>query len=39
MVALAFFEPALARFPTEALRDELRTALDHKIDDATEIDG
>jgi FeS assembly protein SufD len=38
MVALAFFEPALARFPGEALRDEVRTALDSKIDDATEID-
>ena len=24
---------------SEALRDEVRTALDRKIDDATEIDG
>jgi Fe-S cluster assembly protein SufD len=39
MIALAFFEPAIARFPTEALRDEIRTALDQKLDDATEIDG
>ena len=36
MIALAFFEPALARFPTEALRNEVRTALDHKLDEATE---
>ena len=36
MIALAFFEPALARFPTEALRNEVRTALDRKIDEATE---
>lgn len=39
MVALAFFEPVIARLPSEALRDEVRTALDHKIDAATEIDG
>jgi len=39
MVALAFFEPAITRFPGETLRDEVRTALDHKIDAATEIDG
>ncbi|HTJ28340.1 MAG TPA: Fe-S cluster assembly protein SufD [Candidatus Limnocylindria bacterium] len=39
MIALAFFEPAIARFPSEALRDEVRTALDQKLDDATEIDG
>jgi len=36
MIALAFFEPALARFPTEALRNEVRTALDQKINEATE---
>jgi Fe-S cluster assembly protein SufD len=39
MITLGFFEPVIARFPGEALRDEVRTALDHKIDDATEIDG
>ena len=39
MVALAFFERAIARFPSEALRDEIRTALDRKIDAATDIDG
>jgi Fe-S cluster assembly protein SufD len=39
MVALAFFEPAIARFPGEALRDEVRTALDHKIDAATDLEA
>jgi Fe-S cluster assembly protein SufD len=39
MIALAFFEPAISRFPGEALRDEVRTALDRKIDEATEIDA
>lgn len=39
LITLGFFEPVVARFPSEALRDEVRTALDHKIDDATEIDG
>jgi FeS assembly protein SufD len=33
MMALAFFEPALAGFPSDALRDELRTALDVAIDE------
>jgi Fe-S cluster assembly protein SufD len=33
MMALAFFEPALARFPSDALRDEIRTALDDTIDE------
>ncbi|HEY4440843.1 MAG TPA: SufD family Fe-S cluster assembly protein, partial [Candidatus Elarobacter sp.] len=37
LIALGFFEPAIARFPGEALRDEIRTALDQKIDDATEF--
>jgi Fe-S cluster assembly protein SufD len=37
MVALAFFEPVISRLPSEALRDEVRTALDHKIDSATEL--
>lgn len=36
MIALAFFEPAIARFPTAMLQDEIRTALDHKIDEITE---
>jgi Fe-S cluster assembly protein SufD len=31
MIALGFFEPALVRFPTEALRGELREALAGKI--------
>lgn len=38
MIALGFFEPVISRFPGEALRDEIRTALDRKIDEATEID-
>ncbi len=36
MIALGFFEPAVARFPGDALRNEVRTALDAKLDDATE---
>lgn len=39
LIALAFFEPAISRFPSDALRDEVRTALDHKIDEASEIDA
>jgi Fe-S cluster assembly protein SufD len=39
MITLGFFEPVVARFPGEALRDEVRTALDRKLDAATEIDG
>lgn len=39
MITLGFFEPVIARFPGEALRDEVRTALDAKIDAVTEIDG
>jgi Fe-S cluster assembly protein SufD len=31
MIALGFFEPAVARFPTEALRDEIRDALVAKV--------
>lgn len=31
MIALGFFEPALARFPTEALRARLRAALEMKL--------
>jgi Fe-S cluster assembly protein SufD len=38
MIALGFFEPVVSRFPGERLRDEIRTALDGKIDAATEID-
>ncbi len=38
MIALGFFEPVVARFPGERLRDEIRTSLDSKIDAATEID-
>ena len=37
MITLGFFEPVISRFPGEALRDEIRTALDRKIDDATEL--
>jgi Fe-S cluster assembly protein SufD len=36
MIALAFFEPAIARFPSEALRDEVRTALDARLDDVAD---
>jgi len=38
MIALGFFEPVVSRFPGEPLRDEIRTALDGKIDAATELD-
>ncbi len=31
MIALGFFEPALMRFPTEKLREEIRAALARKI--------
>jgi Fe-S cluster assembly protein SufD len=31
MIALGFFEPAVSRFPTDALRDEIRLALENKI--------
>ena len=31
MIALGFFEPAIERFPTQALRDELRDALARKL--------
>jgi hypothetical protein len=31
MIALGFFEPAIARFPSDALRDEIRTALAAKL--------
>jgi Fe-S cluster assembly protein SufD len=33
MMAMAFFEPAIARFPSDAVRDEVRTALDARLDD------
>ncbi len=33
MIALAFFEPAIAGFPSDALRDEVRTVLDAAIDE------
>ena len=36
MIALAFFEPALAGLPTEDLRDEIRTALDERLDEIPE---
>jgi Fe-S cluster assembly scaffold protein SufB len=31
LIALGFFEPALSRFPGEALRDEIRTMLEAKL--------
>jgi Fe-S cluster assembly protein SufD len=31
MIALGFFEPALERFPTHALRERLRSALEGKV--------
>jgi Fe-S cluster assembly protein SufD len=31
LIALGFFEPALSRFPGEALRDEIRTLLEAKL--------
>ncbi len=31
MIALGFFEPAIERFPTATLRDEIRTALEAKL--------
>jgi hypothetical protein len=31
MIALGFFEPAIERFPTVALRDEIRTSLAAKL--------
>ena len=31
MIALGFFEPVIARFPTSVLRDEIRTALQAKL--------
>jgi Fe-S cluster assembly protein SufD len=36
MMALAFCEPAIAGFPGEALRDEIRTLLDARLDDVPE---
>jgi Fe-S cluster assembly protein SufD len=39
LITLGFFEPVIARFPSEALRDEIRTALDRKLDDATEFEA
>ena len=39
MIALAFFEPAISRMPGDALREEIRTALDDKIDAATELEA
>jgi len=32
-MSLAFFEPAIARFPTDPIRDEVRTALDSRLDE------
>ncbi|MBV9269803.1 MAG: SufD family Fe-S cluster assembly protein, partial [Candidatus Eremiobacteraeota bacterium] len=32
MIALGFFEPAIERFPTEALRSDIREALKAKVE-------
>ena len=37
MIALGFFESAVARFPLEGLRDEIRAALERKIVSAGEV--
>jgi Fe-S cluster assembly scaffold protein SufB len=31
MIALGFFEPAVERFPSASLRDEIRAALEAKL--------
>jgi Fe-S cluster assembly protein SufD len=31
MIAIAFFEPAIDRFPTQALREEIRAAIESKL--------
>ena len=36
MMALAFFEAAIARFPGDAIRDEVRTLLDARLDEIPE---
>ncbi|HTV74856.1 MAG TPA: SufD family Fe-S cluster assembly protein [Candidatus Acidoferrales bacterium] len=36
IVALAFFEPSIVGFPSETLRDEMRTVLDERLDDVPE---
>jgi Fe-S cluster assembly protein SufD len=36
MMALAFFEAAVARFPTDSIRDEERTLLDARLDEIPE---
>ncbi len=36
MIAIGFFEPAVSRFPTEALRDEIRLVLENKISSKAE---
>ena len=36
MMAMAFFEAAISRFPGDALRDEVRTALDSRLDDVAD---
>ena len=36
MLALAFFEPTIVRFPGDAFRDEIRTALDGRLDDVAD---
>jgi Fe-S cluster assembly protein SufD len=39
MMAMAFFEPVIARFPGDAIRDEVRTALDTRLDDVPDTFG
>jgi len=36
MVALAFFEPAISGFPSDALREEVRAALDSRLEEVPE---
>ena len=35
MIALGFFEPSILAFPGETLREEIRTALDERIEEAS----
>jgi len=36
MVALAFFEPAISRFPSDALREEVRISLEERLEEVPE---
>jgi Fe-S cluster assembly protein SufD len=39
MIAIGFFEPAVSRFPTDALRDEIRLVLENKISSKASSEG